>query len=83
MSQYRYHTEAMIAYMQNYLEEFHYHKQNFSRFHASKSKKKFAEDLNKQCTLIKQEERESDHAGNNLSAAGKPHHIDKYYKQLK
>ena len=25
MAQYRYHTEATIEYMENYLEEFHHH----------------------------------------------------------
>jgi hypothetical protein len=30
IAQYRYHTEATIAYMENYLEEFHYQKDVFS-----------------------------------------------------
>jgi len=36
-AQYRYHTEATIEYMENYLEEFHHQKDVFSRFCVSKS----------------------------------------------
>jgi len=71
MAQNRYHTEATIKYMENYLEEFHSHKDVFSQFHASKSTKKVSEALKTQLTLDKQEERESDPAWNNLSAAEK------------
>jgi len=62
MAQYQYHTEATIEYMENYLEEFHCHKDVFCRFRASKSTKKVSEALKKQLTLDKQEERESDPA---------------------
>jgi len=34
VAQYRYHTEATIDYMQNYLAEIHRHKDVFSRFRA-------------------------------------------------
>jgi hypothetical protein len=47
MAQYRYHTEAIIKYMENYLEEFHCHKDVFSLFRASKSTKKVSEAVKK------------------------------------
>jgi len=50
MAQYRYHTEATIEYMENPLEGFHYHKDVFGRFCASKSTKKVSEALRKQLT---------------------------------
>jgi len=62
MAQNRYHTEAMIDYMENYLEQFHCHKDVFSRFRASKCTKKVLEASIKQLTFNKQEEWESDHA---------------------
>jgi hypothetical protein len=40
MAQYRYHTEAMIEYLENYLERIHCHKEIFCSFRASKSTKK-------------------------------------------
>ena len=82
MAQYRYHTEATIEYMENYLEEFHRHKDVFSRFRASKSTKKVSEALKKQLTLDKQEERESDPAWNNLSAAAKRRRVDEDKTQI-
>jgi len=45
MAQDRYHTEAMIEYMGNDLEEFHPQKDVFSRFCASKSTKIVSEAL--------------------------------------
>jgi len=83
MAQYRYHTEATIKYMENYLEEFHRHKDVFSRFRASKSTKKVSEALKKQLTLDKQEERESDPAWNDLSAAAKCRRVDEDKTQIK
>jgi len=71
MAQYLYHTEVTIDYKENYLEEFHHHKDVVSRFCASKSTKKVPEALKKQLTLAQQEEWESDPACNNLSAAAK------------
>ena len=71
MAQYWYDTEATIKYMENYLEEFHCHKDVFSWFCASKSTKKASEALKNQLTLHKQEEWESDPAWNNHSAAAK------------
>jgi len=71
MAQYQYHTEAMIKYMENYLQEFHRHKDVFSRFRASESTKKVSETLEKQLASVKQEEWESDPPWNNLSAAAK------------
>jgi len=62
--------------MENYLEEFHRHKDDFSRFCATKSTKKVSEDLKKQLTLDKQEEQDSHPAWNNHSAAAKHRHID-------
>jgi hypothetical protein len=50
MAQYRYHTEATIKSMDNYLEEFHRHKDVFCRFRASKT---VSEALKKQLTLNK------------------------------
>jgi len=76
MALYRYHTEAMIVYMENYLEEFHCHKDVFSRFRASQSTKKVLETLIKQFTLDKQEEQERDPAWNDLCAAAKHHWVD-------
>jgi len=76
MAQYWYHTEAKIEYVENYVEEFHCQKDVLSRFRTSKSTKKVSEALKKQLTLDKQEERKSDPAWNNLSAASKRCHID-------
>ena len=83
MAQYQYHTEATIEYMENDLEEFHRHKDVFSRFSTSKSTKKVLEALEKQLTLDIQEEQESDPAWNNLSAAAKRHRIDEEKQQIK
>jgi len=69
MAQYWYHTEATIEYMENYLEEFHRHMDAFSRVRSSKSTKNVSEALRKQLTSDRQEERESDLAWNDLSAA--------------
>jgi len=76
MAQYRYHTEATIEYMENYLGEFHRHKDGFSRFRASKSTKKVSEALTMQLTSDKQEELESYPAWNNLSAGAKLRRVD-------
>jgi len=76
MAQYWYHTEVMIEYMENYLEAFHRHNNVFSQFCTSKSTKKVLEALKKQLTLDEQEDRESDPASNNLSAATKRHRVD-------
>jgi len=76
ISQYRYHTEATIEYMENYPEKFHRHKDVFIRFCASKSTKKVSEALTKHLTLDKQDERESDPTWNNLSAAAKRRQVD-------
>jgi hypothetical protein len=76
MVQYRYHTEAMIEYMENYLEEFHRERDVFRGLRASKSTKKVLEALTNQHTLDKLEERESNPAWNNLSAAAKRCRID-------
>jgi len=83
MGQYRYHTEATIEYVENYQGEFHHHKDIFSRFRASESTKKVSEALKKQLTLDKQEERESDPAWNNLSAAAKHRRVDEDKMQIK
>jgi hypothetical protein len=63
MAQCQYHTEATIKYMENYLEEFHCHKNSISEFHASKTTKKVSEALKKLLTIHKLEERESDLLG--------------------
>jgi len=68
--------------MEGYLEEFHCHGDNFSRFHASKSTKKVLEALKKQLTLDRQKERESDPAWNNLSAAPKRRRVDEHKMQI-
>jgi hypothetical protein len=75
-AQYQYHSEAIIEYMENYLEQFHRHKDVFSRFRTSKSIKKVSEALTKQLTLDKQEERESDPGWNNHSTAAKRRRVD-------
>jgi len=51
MVQYWYHTETMIKYMENYMEEFHHHKDVFSPFRTRKSTKKVSEGFKKQLTL--------------------------------
>jgi len=79
----RYHTEATIEYMENYLEEFHCHKDVFSGFRSSDSAKKISEAFKKQLTLDKQDERESDSAWNNLSAAAKHRCIDEDKTQIR
>jgi len=83
MAQYQYHADAAIEYMENDLEEFHCHKDDFCRFSAIKCTKKVPEALNKQHTLDKQEERSSDPAWNNLSVAAKCRRIDEDKMQLK
>jgi len=82
MAQYRYHTEATIEYMGNYLKELHRHKDVFSWFQASKSTKKVLEALKKQLTLDKLKERESDPAWNNHSVAAKRRHVDEDKTQI-
>jgi hypothetical protein len=68
--------------MENYLEEFHCQKDEFSRLRASNSTKKVSESLKMQLTLGKQEARESDPAWNNLSAAAKRRHVDEDKTQI-
>jgi len=82
MAQYRYHTQAMIEYIENYLEEVHRHNGVFSRFCTSKSTKNVSEALKKQLTLDKLAEQESDTAWNNHSAAVKRHGIDEDTMQI-
>jgi hypothetical protein len=82
IAQYRYHTQATIESMEKYLEEFHSHKDVFSRFHAGKSTEKVWEALNKKLTLKQLEEWESDPAWNNLSAAAMCGGIDEYKMQI-
>ena len=82
MAQYRYHTEATIEYMENYLEEIHRPKDVFSRFRASKSTKKASETLKKHLTFDKREERESDPVWNNLSVAAKLLCVDEDKTQM-
>jgi len=76
MAHYRYHTEATIEYIEHYLKELHCHKDVFSRLRARKSTQKPLEALKRQLTLDNQEEKESDPAWNNLSAAAKHHCVD-------
>jgi len=76
MAQYRYHTEAPIEYIENYLEEFHCHKDVFGGVCASKSTKKVSEDLKTRLTLGKLEELENDPDWNNSSAGAKSCCID-------
>jgi len=83
MARYQCHTEATIEYMENYLEVSHCRNDVFSRFCASKSTKKVSESLKKQLTINKQEERESDTAWNNLSAAAKCCRVDEDKTQIK
>jgi hypothetical protein len=68
--------------MENYLVEFHRYKDVFSRVHATKSTTKLSEALNKQFTLDKQEERESNPARNNLSMAAKHRRLDEAKMQV-
>ena len=82
VAQYRYHTEATIEYIENYLEEFHHHRNVLSRIGTSKSTKKVSEDLKQWLTLDKQEERESASAWNHHSVAAKHHRIDEDILQI-
>lgn len=75
MAQCRYHTKAMIEYMEKNLEEFDCHKVIFSQFGASEFTKNVSEAWRKLLTLDKLEEPVSDPGWNNLSAAAKYHHI--------
>ena len=75
ITHYQYHTEATIKFMQNYWKNFHYHKDVFSQFFASKSTMRVWEALKNQLTLNKQEEQESDSTSNNLSMAAKCYHV--------
>jgi len=83
MAQYRYHTEATTEYMENYLLEFHCHKDVFSQFHARKSAKMVSESLTTQSSVDKQEEWESDPTWNNLSSAAKRRRVDEDKTQIK
>jgi hypothetical protein len=76
MAQYEYHTEAMIKYMENNLQEFHYHKDVFSQFHTGKSTKQVLKAFSKLCTLNKHDKGEGDSGWNNLSVAANGHHIN-------
>jgi hypothetical protein len=58
----------MIEYIDNYLEQFHYHKNVFSEFRTIKSTKSEMQTLKKKITYDTQEERESDSTWNNRSA---------------
>jgi len=82
MAQYRYHTDATIKYMENYVEEFHRHKDVFSQFRASKSTKKALESLKKQLTLDKQDKQESQPAWNYLAVAAKRNQFDEDKMQI-
>ena len=83
MTQYWCPTEATIEYMENYLEVSHCHNDVFSRFCASKSTKKVSETFQKQLTINKQEEWESDTACHNLSPAAKCCRVDEDKTQIK
>jgi len=69
--------------MENYLEEFHSQKDEFSPFCGSKSTKMVSEAFKKQLTLDKQEEWVSDPTWNNISVAAKSHRIDEDKTQIK
>jgi hypothetical protein len=83
IAQYRYHTEAMIEYMENYLEQFLRHNDDLSRYWASKSTKQVSEAFKMQLTLDKQEERESDPSWDNLSPAANRRCVDEDKTQIK
>jgi len=55
MTQYEYHSEATIMYMEKYLEEICFHQDMFSRSHASKSTMLVFQALKKQLTFDNQE----------------------------
>jgi len=76
MAQYWYHTEAIIEYMENSLEEFHCQKDVFCQFRTSKCTKKVSESLKMQSTLDKQGEQDSNPTWNNYSAAATRCHVD-------
>jgi len=82
MAQYRYHTEATIEYMENYLEEFHRQIDLFSPFRASKSIKKVLDALKIDLTLDKLEESKSDPTWNILSVAAKCRWVDEDKTQI-
>jgi len=83
ITQYQYHTEATIEYMENYLEDFHCQKDVFSRFHTSKATMMVSEALKKQLTLDNQEELDSFPLWTNLSAAAKGRRVDEDKMQIK
>jgi len=80
--QYRYHAEALIDYMEMYLDKFHYHKDVFCRFCSSKPTTKVSEAMKKQRTLFKQEERESNPAWNNHLEAAKRRWVDEHTLEI-
>ena len=80
--QYQYHTEAAIEYIENYVEEFPYNKDVFSRLSASTSSKKVLEAFKTQISLDNQEEWESDPIWSNLSAAVKHCHVENDKMQI-
>jgi len=83
MAQYWYHTEAMIEYMENYLEEFHRHNNMLCQFRASQCAMKVSEALKKHHTFDTQEEWQCDPAWKNLSMAAKHRCIDEDETQIK
>jgi hypothetical protein len=83
MTQYWYHIEATIQYMDNYLKDFQCRKDVFSRFHASKSTQKLSKTLTMQLASDKQVAQESDPDWINLSVSAKHYRIDEDKMQIK
>jgi len=76
MAQYWYHTEATIEYIENYVEEFHCHKDVFCPLRASNFTKNVLESSTKQHSLGKQEEWVSDPAWNDLAPDAEHRRVD-------
>ena len=69
--------------MENYVEQSDRHNDDFTRLHASHSMKTLLESMNKQPSLDKQEECESDCTRNDYTAAAKCHTLDEDSMQMK
>ena len=83
MAHYQYYTEAMLKYMEQYLEECHHQKNAFSRFHARKSTKMVSESLKMPLALDTPTEQESDPARRKLSPVAKLCGVDNDKMQYK
>jgi DNA-directed RNA polymerase subunit N (RpoN/RPB10)/oligoribonuclease (3'-5' exoribonuclease) len=76
MAQYRSHTDSTIQYMEDYLDEFHRHKDVFHQYRAGKRAKRKAEKLRAELTKESKAEREATEGWDNLSRTAKSRQLN-------